>query len=185
MSEETQKYPPERLAELPYVNMDEEGEPDDDWELQSQFTKPWYVEVSDRKLGVSWAFGPQGHPGSLHIYLNLFDQEHFQPRFQVLGPDGETRNRHQFYGPFTSSRYLKALLIYGHRLEERFGHDSYWHCCGGNRCAGGYLNRGGVKPPYQRCPDCAALSARAQEEVRQWVAENPFPKPPESSMPQK
>jgi hypothetical protein len=163
------------MDERAYLHHDDDDQPSRDGSLRSEFTRIWYAEVDNHQLAFNWAFGPQGHPGSLRIHLNLFEEEGWTPLLQVLGPDVQPKDRQRYYGPIPSTRYLKHLLIWGHQLQEAFGTDSFWHRCR-DGCHG-TLPTTPEGPPYQRCPGCSAVSQHAEEAVQAWLIDHPFPQP--------
>lgn len=118
--------------------------------------------LADSSVGVWWAFGPQGHPASFRIHLDVEDDGttywHILSDYFPIGEDlmpGDVQR---------ISLYVK----YGEKVDQAFGTKWDWWKC--SSCA----DRTMAMYP---CPGCDLVRKRAKDFADAWYKENP---PPES-----
>lgn len=114
-------------------------------------------ELPDHGFGITWHFGPQGHPASMRIVVSMFDEHGMAPELWLMcaEPDG-------YNGPLRSSEQVAKAIEYGRKIDAEFGRDHAWHQCSAG-CSG-----------FQ-CKACDGIGVAAKARAAEWRRANPLP----------
>lgn len=126
----------------------------------------------DGSVTLTWYFGPQGHPASMRVYLELPNEQNVPIYLYTHGPlltfEDDSHNEHHIKD---IARNLTKLIDKGLSIDKQFGKDPFWWKCKTNpNCENGWLTKG--ERPFPRCSDCAKVAEDAKTTTKQFLKEN-------------
>lgn len=123
--------------------------------------RPFDVGIEEDNIYFGWAYGPQGHPASMRIYIDLDVGNKYIPVFWI----STNSNYNSGILPLEDPKVLLKFFEYGEKIDEAFPQSWDWHFCSGCK----------IKPIHSGCVNCRFNRACAEKDAADFFAANPVP----------